>query len=187
MNTYNLLKELRLYTLTSLITEEEKEYVENCEALLLSNPFCFERTSKGHFTGSAWIVNSENSHVLLTHHKKLNKWLQLGGHADGDSHIKQVALKEAQEESGTTKIDFLLDTIFDVDIHPIPSACERHYDIIYLLQTHKDAQIIISEESHDLRWIKLEDIEQYTQERSLLRKLDKLRTFIATKRNTKLY
>ena len=61
------------------------------------NPNCFERSNKGHITGSAWIVNHDNSKVLLTHHRKLNLWLQLGGHADGEPDTKAVSLKEAQE------------------------------------------------------------------------------------------
>jgi 8-oxo-dGTP pyrophosphatase MutT (NUDIX family) len=54
----------------------------------------------GHLTGSAWIVSPDRTRTLLTHHLKLDKWLQLGGHADGDGDLAAVALREAQEESG---------------------------------------------------------------------------------------
>jgi hypothetical protein len=55
---------------------------------------------EGHFTGSAWLVSGDGLRVLLTHHRKLGRWLQLGGHADGDRDLARVALREAEEESG---------------------------------------------------------------------------------------
>jgi hypothetical protein len=66
---------------------------------------CFERSlAIGHVTGSAWVVDRECASVLLTHHRKLDKWLQPGGHADGDSDILRVALREVREESGLEAI-----------------------------------------------------------------------------------
>lgn len=176
--SYSLLNELQLYKNSSLCFLEEKNPIEDCMQFLEAEPRCFERTTRGHFTGSAWIVSHDLSQALLTHHKKLNKWLQLGGHADGDHNIQRVALKEAHEESGTDQITLFSPAIFDVDIHSIPSACERHYDIIYLLRAAKDAQIAISEESNDLAWIPLDKVHCYTQERSILRKVEKFKEFI---------
>src|SRR5688572_24376371 len=66
---------------------------------------CFERTLlEGHVTGSAWIVNPARTRCLLTHHRKLDRWLQLGGHADGQTDILEVAMREAVEESGLTSL-----------------------------------------------------------------------------------
>ena len=63
-----------------------------------AHPDCCERTLLvGHFTGSAWLVSADGERVLLTHHRKLGRWLQLGGHADGDGDLAQVALREAEE------------------------------------------------------------------------------------------
>jgi len=158
---------------------EEKNFIERF-LYLLSDAQCFERTHlPGHITGSAWIVDPSRTMVLLVHHAKLNKWVQPGGHADGDENILRVALKEAEEETGLKKFT-ILDTEkpFDVDIHLIPRRAEFpehfHYDVRFLLEANPEEQILVSEESHDVKWIKLEDLEKYNEERSVLRMKEKL-------------
>ena len=155
--------------------EEEKPYIERFKDFIEAHPNCFERTCKGHITGSVWLVDHSMKMALLTHHKKLNLWIQLGGHADGDPDIKNVAFKEAQEESGIADLLWLLPEIFDIDIHAIPGPCAYHYDIRYLLQAPIDAELIISDESYDLAWIDLEKVHTYAKERSVLRMAEKFR------------
>ena len=79
----------------------EAATVDGFDALLRSdeNPFVRELLA-GHFTASAWLVSSDGIRALLTHHRKLDRWLQLGGHADGDRDLARAALREAREESG---------------------------------------------------------------------------------------
>ncbi|HNH32563.1 MAG TPA: NUDIX hydrolase [bacterium] len=137
-------------------------------------PDCFERyLSIGHITGSAWIVNPSRDKVLLTHHGKLNRWLQLGGHADGDPHVDRVALREAQEESGVEATTLLSDMPFDLDIHEIPphksDAAHLHYDVRFLIEIDDAIPLRISSESKDLAWIALDRIADYTTEESVLR------------------
>ena len=101
---------------------EESETVARFEAFIDSHPDCFERSCPvGHITGSAWIVNRMGGRVLLTHHAKLGRWLQLGGHSDGDPDTLEVALREAREESGL-EVRAVDENIFDLDVHLIP-AC----------------------------------------------------------------
>ncbi|MBK8292049.1 MAG: NUDIX hydrolase [Flammeovirgaceae bacterium] len=135
---------------------------------------CFDRTHlPGHITGSAWIVDPSNTQALLVHHAKLNKWVQPGGHADGDENILQVALREAEEETGLKKLRVVNDTPFDVDIHLIPKRADFpehfHFDIRYLLEASMSDQIIVSNESHDVKWITLDTLEDYNPERSVIR------------------
>lgn len=125
---------------------------------LRSTPGCFERSHKeGHFTGSAWLVNPAGDKALLTLHRKLGRWMQTGGHADGDSNLLQVALREATEESGIDGISPLDEEIFDIDIHAIPArpatgeAAHLHYDVRYLLCSPHE-QFRISDESDALVW-----------------------------------
>lgn len=123
-----------------------------------STPECFHRSHlSGHITGSAWLLNPAGDAALLTLHRKLGRWLQPGGHADGDPNPLHVALREAEEESGIRGITALGTAIFDVDIHRIPARPRQgepehlHYDIRYLLQApHGD--YVCSPESKALAW-----------------------------------
>jgi 8-oxo-dGTP pyrophosphatase MutT (NUDIX family) len=126
-------------------------------ALLDGTPACFERTSfPAHFTGSALVVNADGSRVLLHHHRKLDRWLQFGGHCDGDEDILRVATREALEESGIAGLIVASARPFDLDIHEIPAhggdPVHFHYDVRFMLIAPGDAAPIRSEESHDLRW-----------------------------------
>jgi 8-oxo-dGTP pyrophosphatase MutT (NUDIX family) len=146
---------------------------------LLSHPTCFERTHlPGHITGSAWIVDNPRTKALLVHHAKLNKWVQPGGHADGDEDVLRVALREAEEETGLKKLSVVASTPFDIDIHTIPKRVDFpehfHFDIRFLIEASIDEPIIVSEESHDVKWIPLTSLKEYNQERSVLRMKEKL-------------
>lgn len=139
-----------------------------------SHTDCFERSLQiGHVTGSAWVINAENSQALFTHHRKLNRWLQLGGHADGESYVPNVALREAVEESGLTQLQLLDEAIFDIDIHLIPARKQEpahyHYDVRYLIQATGQEQIQASDESNDLAWFTLDEINRLIDEESIQR------------------
>lgn len=142
------------------------------------HPDCFDRSlGIGHITGSAWIVNRNRDRFLLTFHRKLNMWLQLGGHADGNGNVAEVALNEAREESGLDEVRLLSDEIFDVDVHLIPEykglAEHHHYDVRFLVEADDSQGLKISDESHDLRWLSEIELKTLTTEESILRMLRK--------------
>jgi len=156
---------------------EEAAYVVRFEDLLREAP-CFERTHlPGHLTGSLWIVNPERTETLLVHHVKLNKWVQPGGHADGDENVVRVALREGEEETGLLHLH-TDGQIFDLDIHPIPARADfpahLHFDVRFLAVASPSEKIMVSEESHDVRWIPLASLANWTTERSVLRMKDKI-------------
>jgi 8-oxo-dGTP pyrophosphatase MutT (NUDIX family) len=157
-------------------------------AELLKMPHCFDRSGRpGHFTGSALVLSSDLSHVLLTLHGKLNLWLQLGGHADGQNRLEDVALREAQEESGLIDVGFLpYEKImgdvpgpipFDLDIHWIPPNPKDdghyHYDVRYILVAGPRLECVRSEESRDLRWFTRGEAATVTREPSMHRQFEK--------------
>ncbi len=159
---------------------DEAETVGRFIDFVRSEGACFERSlAVGHVTGSAWIVNADGSQVLLTHHRKLDRWLQLGGHADGDPDVFAVALKEAREESGLSDFAAVIEGIFDLDIHPIPARKSDpehlHYDVRYLLRATGATDYVVSDESHDLRWVPLDEVPTLTTEDSMTRMVRKSR------------
>jgi 8-oxo-dGTP pyrophosphatase MutT (NUDIX family) len=135
---------------------------------------CFERTQlAGHITGSAWIVDEARTHALLHHHRKLDRWLQPGGHADGDSDVARVALREAREETGLRHLRPASLDIYDLDVHPIPARANEsehlHYDVRFAFIADRSETLAISDESIQLRWIALDDLESYAIDDSVRR------------------
>jgi len=118
------------------------------------DPFRRERLA-GHFTASCWLVDRSGERVLLTHHRKLGLWLQLGGHADGEHDLVQTALREAEEESGLTGLQIEPD-IYDLDRHWIPEhrgvPPHWHYDVRYVVHAGEREDYTVSEESLALAW-----------------------------------
>ena len=134
---------------------------------------CFDRDcfDDGHVTGSAWVVSPDRQEVLLTHHKKLNIWVQLGGHSDGNPDPMAVATTEAVEESGL-EVRILSSRAFDLDIHLIPARKNDpqhyHYDVRFAFQAASRA-FHVSNESHALAWVPITELATYTTEASMLR------------------
>ena len=139
-------------------SDEHEIYYKKQMLEFLNNKDCFERSlAFGHFTGSCWFENYDGSKFLLTLHKKLKSWFQLGGHADGDSDILRVALKEAHEESGINHIELVSNDIFDISVHLVPDykniPAHYHYDVRFFVRASDPKENIqISDESDDLRW-----------------------------------
>lgn len=164
---------LRAYRPT-ITDPHEREMADRMVAFVEAEPTCLWRHCRpGHLTGSAWIVDRERRHVLLTHHRKLDRWLQLGGHADGDPDLRAVALREAREESGLASVRVVADAILDVDCHTIPARGADpehvHYDVRFLIEADRGEPLVISAESKDLAWVALERLADLHPEPSLLR------------------
>lgn len=170
----HLKAELREYVIRY---PEELSVVDRFLALLDEGEGALRRDRlEGHLTASGWTVDPERGRTLLIHHRKLGKWLQPGGHADGDPNLPEVARKEALEETGLDTSLLLGGRIFDLDIHPIPAGkgvpAHEHFDVRFLLEANGDPAA--NHESHEVRWIDLEEIESLTEEASILRMRRKL-------------
>jgi 8-oxo-dGTP pyrophosphatase MutT (NUDIX family) len=129
---------------------------------MISHPEAASRElAHGHLTGSAWLVSADGRRALLTHHRKLDRWLQLGGHADGDADLARVALREAEEESGLRDL-VVEEPIFDIDRHCIPArgdvAEHWHYDLRYVVHATGSEAFAVSDESHALAWREIRDL-----------------------------
>jgi 8-oxo-dGTP pyrophosphatase MutT (NUDIX family) len=136
----------------------------------------FRTQQLGHFTASGWVVDLATQSVLLIHHRKLDRWLQPGGHADGDADLLAVAQREVFEETGLQTTP-LTDGIFDLDIHEIPQRGDvpthLHLDVRYLLTPVEGATLQLNHEVKAARWVPLHQVGNLSQERSLMRMVDK--------------
>ena len=162
--------------------QKERVDIEATVAFLRRDINPFDRNNfAGHVTGSSFLLSPDLQSVLLTHHAALDRWLQFGGHADGESDIRNVALRETEEESGKTDIDLITAAIFDVDVHEIPAnhrngePLHLHYDIRYLLQA-RTVDFTVSHESKALQWVPVRDLEIMPVPEAIKRMAEKARS-----------
>ncbi|MFZ6759943.1 NUDIX hydrolase [Undibacterium sp. Ji50W] len=139
---------------------------------------CSRQTLTGHVTASAWILSPDGQAALLTHHKKLDRWLQLGGHMDDDDiSVQAAATREAREESGIQDLQLLHTALFDVDAHAIPARPNEpghyHYDLRFLFQA-RHLDFCVSDESHDLAWVPLATLANDSNNKSISRMAKKV-------------
>lgn len=158
---------LDLIDLLSKTNGVKEETLQKFKDLIKNQPndFWGKKSNEAHITASSLVVNEDLTEVLLTHHKKLKKWLQLGGHwcdfEDFPSKtVLEAAIKEVEEEGyGDKKIpqNILIDGVpLDLDIHSVGD--HSHYDVCFLTQVNKSVPVDVSEESHDVKWILIDEI-----------------------------
>jgi len=156
-------------------------------AFLDSHPDALHRTClDGHLTGSALVVEPQRRRVLLLFHAKVRRWLQPGGHADGDGCLAHVALREATEETGIQGLRVLTPAI-DLDVHLFHHAAgaepdHLHLDVRHLVLCPEGARAVTNDESHGHAWVGVEDLDRYDVDpgtirmaRAGLRALDQMR------------
>jgi 8-oxo-dGTP pyrophosphatase MutT (NUDIX family) len=160
----------------------EARHQEAIVELLGRAPGAFDRAhfAPGHVTASCFIVDGRGA-LLLHHHRRLNRWLQMGGHVEIDEHPIAAALREGSEESGLRDLTLAAGGIFDLDVHVIPAAKgepeHRHFDVRYVARTASpDAVVIDRAESNDVAWVPLERAEALMNEAASSRVIQKIRS-----------
>ncbi|MBS7455873.1 NUDIX hydrolase [Coralloluteibacterium stylophorae] len=154
---------------------EEAAAIDLFLAFLRSSAYVFERRHEvGHFTGSAWLVSADGQRALLMHHRKLDRWLQPGGHADGDRDLARVALREAAEETGLADL-CVEPAILDVDRHRIPARgmepAHWHYDVRYVVRAGGSEAFSRNEESLDMTWREVRSLAVDTEAEGSVRRM----------------
>jgi 8-oxo-dGTP pyrophosphatase MutT (NUDIX family) len=143
-----------------------------------SDPTDRNRFDPGHFTASGFVVSPDGSSLLLIHHRRLDRWLQPGGHIDpGDPSPIAAAAREVYEETGveTSPIE---SGLIDLDIHSIPARDpepdHEHFDLRFAFRA-LTSELVEDDEVYDAAWVRWEDLESYDVDESVLRATDALR------------
>ncbi len=179
----SLLNQLAAYQAFDDTEEEMRTRMHNFVA---EHADCFSRELEtGHITASCWVVNPDRSHALLAFHGKLDRWLQMGGHVEDDPTLLESAMRELEEESGLPEYAVLRESIFDLDIHPIPERPAKagrpaepahfHYDVRFLVEADPTHPLTLSPESRELAWVELERVTDRNDEESMIRMVAKTR------------
>ena len=167
----NLKEQIENYKPYNEQEKSDKEIMLNCintfkDVLTRENKVC-------HFTASNWIINKERTKVLMIYHNIYKSWAWTGGHADGDSNLLHVALKEAEEETGLKNLKLLSDGIFGIQILTVDSHIKRekfisshlHLDCCFLLEANENEILKIKEdENSGVKWIDIEKAVEITNE-----------------------
>ena len=146
------------------------EYIDKFEDVLTrKNKMC-------HFTASNWIVNKDRTKVLMIYHNIYKSWAWTGGHADGDSDLLHVAIKEAEEETGLNNLKLLSDGIYALQILTVDSHIKRgkfvsshlHLDCCFLLEANEEEKLRIKEdENSGVKWVEIDKVTKLTNEEKM--------------------
>ena len=154
--------------------QEEKDKKEILRQICESDSILTRDNKNAHITVSAWIIEKERKKVLMAYHNIYQSWAWLGGHADGNANLKEVILKEIEEESGLRAVRFVSDDIFSLEILTVSGQEKRgeyesshlHLNVTYLLEADINSPIRIKEdENSEIGWIDIAEIDKKSTEK----------------------
>lgn len=165
-------KQIEAYQPYNEQEEQDKELILTC---LEEDKDIFSRESRlAHMTASAWIVNKDRTKVLMAYHNIYNSWSWLGGHADGETDLLQVALQEAKEESGIKNVRPVSEDIYSLEVLTVDGHVKKgkyvsshlHLNVTYLLEADEEDSLTVKpDENSGVAWFGLEEaIEASTEE-----------------------
>jgi 8-oxo-dGTP pyrophosphatase MutT (NUDIX family) len=174
-----LLDELRRYQPADAIEEGHHRSLMS-HLVHAKSPLGRSRYRPGHVTAGLFIVDPRSQRLLLHHHRRLDRWLPMGGHLEGSESPAEAALREGREESGLRDLQLVSGDIFDVDKHVIPATEDEpehfHFDVRYVAQTNRPEAIAVDAgESKELAWFELDRALELMNDESSRRMVKKIR------------
>ena len=167
--------------LVDYVPSDDRERVFREHMLALCDapePFSRSAFVPGHFTASAFVLSPDRRRLLVVYHRKLERWLQPGGHIEPtDASIVDAARREVEEETGVRGTVAVSSGVFDIDVHDIPArrdeAAHEHFDLRVLLVA-PDVAVVANDEVAAIRWVELSEIRNLGTDESVLRAVRKL-------------
>ncbi len=183
--TTELLEELRSYRAADSREAQHQRAVLDLLSYGVA-PFSRQQFVPGHITASCFIVDPASKKVLLHHHRRLGRWLQMGGHIENGESTLDAALREAREESGLDDLLLLSGGVIDIDVHDIPAAKgepdHSHFDVRYVARTSNPSAVVIDpNESTEIAWVDIDNAGNLMNEAASHRAMLKIKKLIGGK------
>ena len=184
-NATELLDQLRRYRPADPLEAQHHQAVLDLLSYAEA-PFSRESFQPGHITASCFIVDPSTQRLLLHRHRRLGRWLQMGGHVEPGESAIEAALREGAEESGLRDLVTIAETPFDIDVHAIPAAKgepdHSHFDVRFVARTaHPESIMMDRVESEDLAWVPFDSAIPMMNEEASRRAILKIRKMLAGK------
>ena len=164
MNRQELLNQIEHYTTFNEQEETDKQLILNW---IRNNTNAFSRENTvAHMTASAWVVNQDKSKILMVYHNIYNSWSWLGGHADGETDLLAVALREVKEEAGISHVSPVSEEIFSLESLTVDGHVKKgkyvsshlHLNVTYLLEANSEEAVSIkADENSGVAWFSPEE------------------------------
>ena len=159
-----LFEQIKNYTPAN---EQEQRDKEQMLMFMKANENCLSRENTvAHFTTSIWTVNKEHTKTLMVYHNIYDSWSWIGGHADDNENLAEVALRELQEETGVKNARLVSDEIFSIETLTVDGhikkekyvSCHLHFNVTYLAEADEAENLIVNEdENQAVKWFIFED------------------------------
>jgi len=161
--------------------KKDKEIILNC--INIFDDVLTRNNEIAHITSSAFVVNKNRDKVLMVHHNIYNSWSWTGGHADGETDLLAVAIREVKEETGVKNVYPVTPDIFSIDILTVVGHIKKgnyvaphlHLSIAYLLEANEDEALIVKEdENSGVKWVPIDEVNEYSSEPHMQKVYEKL-------------
>ena len=185
-----LIEQLEKYQPVNEQEEKDKSFIISC-LKQFDNIFSREN-NLAHMTASAWVVNKTHDKVLMAYHNIYDSWSWLGGHADGETDLLSSAMREVEEESGIHNINPVSEDIYSLEVLTVDGHIKRgkyvsshlHLNVTYLLEADEDEALSIKpNENSGVKWIKIDELEKYSNEPYLIGVYRKIHKKVISKAN----
>lgn len=133
----------------------------------------FRENPVAHMTASAWVVSPDRSRVLMVYHNIYDSWSWLGGHADGETDLLSVAVREVREEAGISSVRPVWEEIFSLEVLTVDGHIKKgryvsshlHMNATYLLEADPEEAVSVKEdENSGVAWFSPEEALQRSTE-----------------------
>lgn len=178
IDTENLKKQIESYIPYN--EQEEKDKQTMLRYIDIFDDVLTRQNEFGHFTASSWVVNKERTKVLMIYHNIYQSWAWTGGHADGESDLLNVVLREVKEETGIEHVKPVMEDIFSLEIVCVNGHVKRgkyvsshvHLNVTYLLEAdEKEALIIKEDENSGVKWVDIDKVIEMSNEEWIKNKI----------------